>query len=500
MGLKKQTPLGHSGDLIKINWGYLYLYASQSVPGSIGFSEDTNAQGCGLFANIKFGKVSSQDSSAFLAVAYDDLLSIQYFADVKKAWWADKGETALEMIEKAISQHNRILSRCGVFDDKLAHDANAVAGPEYAAICALAYRQSIAAHKLIRDNDGRAVFLSKECNSNGCIGTVDVSYPSIPLYLLYNPELVKGMIRPILKFAKLPVWNFDFAPHDVGRYPYAWGQVYGLKEQRFEKGDVYPPFYIYPGTADIYEHRYQMPVEECGNMLVMIASVLQRDPAAIDEFILDMPLLEQWAGYLLTYGDDPGEQLCTDDFAGHLAHNVNLSAKAIMGIAAFGLIKKAAGAAAEGEAYLHSARIMAQRWEVKFEGRDHTPLTFTDPETWGQKYNMVWDKIFGLGLFKEETYQREIEWYKRKQEKYGLPLDNRKDYTKSDWILWCAAFTDNSADQAALISPIYKCLCETPDRVPFSDWYDTVTGKHYHFKNRTVQGGLFMPLLRESVK
>ena len=45
-------------------------------------------------------------------------------------------------------------------------------------------------------------FVSKECHSNGCAATVDVSYPSIPLFLLYNPELVRGMMRPVFKFAR----------------------------------------------------------------------------------------------------------------------------------------------------------------------------------------------------------------------------------------------------------------------------------------------------------
>ena len=512
MGQKKQKPLGHSGDGIRIDWGYMYTYANKGTGcmANVGYSKDINAwrkdtigvdaktdNTVGIFATIKLQNVEAVTKTAYIALAYDDLQAINYFGCTRKAYWADDGETALEMIDKAISQHDSILARLEVFDSQLMNDAHKLAGEEYALLCALAYRQSIAAHKLIRDEDGEIIFLSKENFSNGCIGTVDVSYPSTPLYLLFNPELVKGMIRPVIKFAKLPVWQYDFAPHDVGRYPYATGQVYALADyQGIQNGDVFPPYYTYPSTSDVYSLRGQMPVEECGNMLIMIAAVLQQDPMSIMEFAEDMPLLEKWAAYLIKHGDDPGEQLCTDDFAGHLAHNVNLSAKAIMGVASMGMIKKAAGEAEEGIAYLKKAKQMAKTWEDKFEGRAHSPLTFDKPETWGQKYNLAWDLVFGLELFTKETYAREVSTYLAKQNKYGLPLDSRKDYTKSDWILWCASFADNYKDRHALIAPVYKYVSETPKRVPFSDWYCTIESTSPNFCNRTVQGGIFMPMLR----
>ena len=94
----------------------------------------------------------------------------------------------------------------------------------YADIVSLAYRQAIAAHKLTWDG-GEIQFLSKECFSNGCIGTLDVTYPSIPLFLLYNPELVEGMLNPLFKYAASPNWPYAFAPHVVGQYPIANGQV-----------------------------------------------------------------------------------------------------------------------------------------------------------------------------------------------------------------------------------------------------------------------------------
>ena len=80
-------------------------------------------------------------------------------------------------------------------------------------------------------------------------------------------------------------------------------------------------------------------------------------------------------------------------------------------------------------------------------------------------------------------------------QKYGVPLDNRKSYTKSDWILWSAALTDDLEQRKQFIEPVARYQQETESRVPFSDWYDTKTGKQNAFIARSVQGGIFMPIL-----
>ena len=169
---------------------------------------------------------------------------------------------------------------------------------KYAHLLQLALRQVLAAHKLVVDTHGELLYISKECFSNGCAATVDVSYPSIPLFLLYDPELVKGMMRPIFRYAESTLWPYDFAPHDVGTYPILNGQAYS-------------------GGTD---PEGQMPVEECGNLLVMATAVARAEDNAA--FAREhRPLLEKWAQYLLQNGLDPDDQLCTDDFAGHLAHS-----------------------------------------------------------------------------------------------------------------------------------------------------------------------------------
>ncbi|MDR2095704.1 MAG: DUF4965 domain-containing protein, partial [Treponema sp.] len=469
--------------------------AAKAILGIEAYAMLLDMAGEDLSAKLRFPGLRGEEES-FFAAAYDDVASINYFGEFRRGYWAREGKTILRVIEEGLRDYPGIRERCRAFDKELAAGAEAAGGPDYAAILNLAYRQSIAAHKLITDEHGEAVFVSKECFSNGCAATVDVSYPSTPLFLLYNPELVKGMLRPILRFARQPVWTYDFAPHDAGRYPHLTGQVYGLAKEGMKNTEAYPPYYAFPANAALYDFRYQMPVEECGNMLIMMAAVARAEGNA-DFSLPHLDVAKKWVRYLIEYGEDPGEQLCTDDFAGHLAHNCNLSAKAVMGIEAYAILLDMSGDSAGAGEYHAKAQAMASVW-LKNTGRgDHTALVFDKQEGWSLKYNLVWDLLFKSRLFPPELFASELAWYTAGQNAYGVPLDSRRDYTKSDWILWAAAFASGKAEREALIKPVAAFLRDSPDRVPFSDWYDTVNAKHYHFQNRSVQGGLFMPLLAD---
>jgi hypothetical protein len=489
-GTVEQPVLEKKGDNVRIDWGYFYLASRKSENGSIAIGDFSAMKNAFVESGVpspakqkieavmteampvlvytdNIKNIESKPRSGFLMLAYNDLESIQYFGDNLKAWWTKDGQVGFdETLVAAGADHQQTMARCDEVDNRIFQESLQAGGEKYAALCVLAYRQAIAAHKLVKDPRGEILFLSKENFSNGSIGTVDVTYPSAPLFLKYNPDLLKGMLNPIFYYTESGKWTKPFAAHDVGTYPQANGQTYG--------GD--------------------MPVEESGNMLILTTAIAVAEGNA-DYAGKHWEALTTWANYLLEHGLDPENQLCTDDFAGHFAHNVNLSAKAIMGIAGYGKLAEMLGKKDVADKYTSEARKMAQEWVKMADDGDHFRLTFDKSGTWSQKYNLVWDKLLNLDIFPEEVPQKEINYYLTKQNKYGLPLDNRRTYTKSDWVVWTATLANDPETFRKFIDPLYGYVTETSDRVPMSDWYETTDAAQVGFQARSVVGGYFIKML-----
>ena len=230
-------------------------------------------------------------------------------------------------------------------------------------------------------------------------------------------------------------------------------------------------------------------------MLIMTAAAMLAG-ASEKQAKRNFPLLRKWVKYLEKFGLEPSNQLCTDDFAGHLANNVNLAVKALVGIEAFSVICGKLGKDALAEEYRAKAAAFAAKFKARV-GDGVMPLAYGAEGTYSLKYNLLFDKLFGFELIGQDVCERETAYYAEKNNRFGVPLDTRKDYTKADWILWCAALTDDKEKARALYAPVLTYLSESASRKPFGDWYDTVTGLIEHFYNRTVVGGNFAPLLKE---
>ncbi|MCX6905480.1 MAG: DUF4965 domain-containing protein [Verrucomicrobia bacterium] len=376
MGTVEQAVVGSCGDDHRINWGYAYaaapgaqakaaLGAHQALVSAFVAGGDLPAQDDPRMPRavndeqpvmafvFNLGKVSAAPVTRQVIVAYDEIYAIKYFNRKLRPYWRLQAASASELLQKAARYYPKLAQRCAEFDATLTADATKAGGEKYAQMCALAYRQCVAACGLAADANGQPLFFTKENTSNGDIATVDVFFPMDPQWILLSPTLAKATLVPILSYASSWHWKFPNAPHDLGTYPIA------------------------RGTDDGGEG---MPVEESGNMLILCDAVAQADGNA--KFVSPWwPKLTEWAQYLEKYGLDPETQLCTDDFMGHLAHNANLSIKAILGLACYGDLCRMRGDKANAEKYAKLAKTDAEHWAQAAAEGDHYRLAFDKPNT-----------------------------------------------------------------------------------------------------------------------
>jgi hypothetical protein len=492
IGTEAQPILQSSGDDIRIDWGHAYLAAPTAQAraaigadrtltdafagqGDLPGQDDTQMPRAVtddqpvMAVAFSLGSVGAAPIERHVIVAYDEIYAIKYFGKRLRPYWRRNGATPADLLQAAERDYPSLVRRCTEFDRQLMADMTRTGGARYAQIAALAYRECLAGTGIAADANGQPLLFTKENTSNGDIATVDVIFPMDPMLILFSPTLAKASLVPDLDYAASSHWKFPNAPHDLGTYP------------------------IVRGTDDGGEG---MPVEESGNMLLLCDAIAQEE--GTPDFVAPWwPQLTQWAHYLEQYGNDPEDQLCTDDFMGHLAHNANLSVKAILALAAYGDLCRMRGDLQTAERYRGLAKEGAQHWMQVAADGNHSRLAFDKPNTWSQKYNLVWDRILGLNIFPPTVARQEIAYYKSVLQPYGVPLDSRTHLTKTDWSVWSATLADNRADFERLVSPIYDYLNATSARSPLADSYVTDDIKSDGMHARPVVGGLFIKMLAD---
>ena len=318
-------------------------------------------------------------------LAYDDLYSIEYFQRRERAWWRRNGADAADLLRSGRREHDVAAgAQPSSSTHELTADLRKVGGEKYARLAILAYRQTLAAHKLVADADGTAMYFPKENFSNGCIATVDVIYPSAPFTLLFNPRLLKAQLQPVMDYARMDRWRLPFAPHDLGTYPQANGQVYGGGERTEEN---------------------QMPVEESGNMLILLAGAgARRRQCRLRGALLaaghEMGGISEGEGARSgepalhrRFRRPPGAQRQPLDQGDSRARRL-LAARRHDG-----------RMPQDAARYRQTAQEFAKKWVRAGDDGDHYRLAFDKPGTWSQKYNLVWDKLLGLNLFPQRDRQ-----------------------------------------------------------------------------------------------
>ncbi|MGI5184337.1 glutaminase domain-containing protein [Dactylosporangium sp. CA-152071] len=423
------------------------------------------------------GQVGAAGSPAVVCViGHVRTPAVSYLGANLDPYWRTQWATWQDMLRWFRADRDAARAGAAATDAAVTAAAQQAGGTQYAALCSLVLRQAFGGTELV-SRGGAPWATLKEISSNGDFSTVDVMYPAFPAYLALSPRYLELLLAPLFDYTELRGFDKPHAPHDLGVYPNAFGRI-GTDEE-------------------------DMPVEESANMLIMVAALIARMPAAKATAYATAHLakLRQWADYLVANLPDPGNQNQTDDFTGFIAHSVNLALKGIVGIAAMDSIARAAGVTTT--TYAATAKVYIGQWATMAQngGRAHLKLTYDGADTtWSLKYNGFADRLLGTNLVPPAIAAEEAAWYLSQQHAYGVPLDPRHGYTKVDWELWTAGFlAAQPAARDALIAKAYLYANTTTSRVPCSDWHDTDSGNQQGFAARPVMGGALALMSLRSV-
>lgn len=362
------------------------------------------------------------------------------------------------------------LSTANTLDAKVQADSSAISA-DYASIVALSVRQAFGATEVTIGkgstgsfNTSDVLVFLKEISSDGNVNTVDVIMPAWPAFLYVNPQYGRLLLEGLFRYQATGQYPNKWSVHDLGSsYPKALGHNDGSDEA--------------------------MPVEESGNMLIMTLSFTQatNDNSLITQYY---DLLDQWTQFLISDSLIPANQLSTDDFAGTLANQTNLAIKGTIGIKAMSVIAGRLGKTAVASNYSSIASsYVPQILNFATSPAGHLELSYNNPATWGLSYNMYADKLLKTNVFPAATFDMQTAWYPTVAQSFGVPLDTRHTYTKSDWQIWTAAFMANTAARDLFISSVRKYAADGANNAPLSDWYETTNGVDEGFRARPVVGG-----------
>ncbi|EED14629.1 conserved hypothetical protein [Talaromyces stipitatus ATCC 10500] len=336
-------------------------------------------------------------------------------------------------------------------DAKLQDDSVNANGENYAVLTTLGLRQAFGGLQWTGTEDEPLVWI-KEISSDGNMNTVDIPYPAHPAFIYTNATILKLLMEPLFQNQEAGLYPNTYAMHDIGsHYPNATGYRKGNNEA--------------------------MPVEESGNMIIMALMYY----ALVSDSLI------------------PANQASTDDFEGPLANQTNLEVQGIVGIQAMSIIANVTGNTADVSNYSDIASGYVTQWVELANDTTaelpHTTLDYENSSTWSLLYNAYADKTLNLGIIPQSIYDRQSEFYPSVLETFGIPVDTRHKWSKTDWQIWAAATAGNSTRQD-MIDAVATWVAATSEWLPFGDLYETQSGEYvYQFANRPVQGGMLAVLV-----
>lgn len=487
------------------------------------FAKDFKLKG----ATLKSKEVS--EYSALFTIAHIQDPVVQFAAarglTLMRPLWASWFHTADSMISHHYLDFEKSSKLAAKYSEQLAVDALKSGSEDYKDIVALSARQVMGATSFSGTSENPLIFL-KEISSNGDFQTVDVIFPAFPFFLYTNPRWLAYLLEPLLEHQLSGQYPNKYSMHDIGTFPIGKGYADGKDEY--------------------------MPLEECGNMLIMGLALVNslggtadplgplgalgdsvdvgsggvfplssridgvdsawggtKDKKQVRSWLKkSYKLWKQWTGYLVEEALIPANQLSTDDFAGWLANQTNLALKGIIGIRAMSGLSEALGEKKDAEYYREISDDYIEKWQDYGFSKDgtHAKISYTWYGSWTTIYNLFADSLLcfhlpdstgaGIGSSQPETqkpighgrkgksrtsfidekvYKMQSDWYHIVMQKYGLPLDSRHLYTKSDWQFFAAAVASKKV-RAEIVQSIALWVNETVtgmDMLLHSLWLDT---------------------------
>ncbi|KAJ5112743.1 hypothetical protein N7532_000788 [Penicillium argentinense] len=386
------------------------------------------------------------EASINFVVGYEREAAINYLGEEYTGYYRAEYPTTHKALAHFLDDYNNAVLESWQLDQELKTFSTAAAGSKYADIIALSTRQAyggidltIPNHSL--DTEDVLAFI-KELSSDGNINTIDVIMPAFPIYWVLDPEWIRLMLEPVMRYLDAGRWHLPYTIHDLGsHYPHAIGH----DDQKAEP----------------------MPIEESGNLLVL-ALAYARATGDIDWTGRYMDIFQKYADYLVDNSIDIANQLSSNDAAGPLPNETNLAIKAAVGIKAFGVLSGKENYSRIGEEH---ATLFYEDGLGIDEEKTHFVLQYPGyPDSWKTPYNLFPDVLLGLETFSKDAHRMNSEFYSTVRGEYGVPLDNRQDWAKSDWNMWLAAtFEKNTRDE--FVDDLWAFMTNGKHNWPFSDRY-----------------------------
>ncbi|KAL4987649.1 hypothetical protein BDW68DRAFT_160688 [Aspergillus falconensis] len=468
--VKDAIPYTENSDMA--TWGEAILSSRQVPLSELSFSSGSHGEVRSQFVNN--GKLSNSDEpwvpggivafshdlgtvsgeqSVNFAVGYARKEAINYLGKPYTGYYRAHYPNTYKALSHFFVDYLAAVVESKIVDAEMAAQAAVAGGSKYADIVSLSARQAWGGIDLTIPDDSldttEVLAFVKELSSNGNLNTVDVIMPAFPIYYVMDPDYIRYLLEPMMRYVAAGRWRLPYTIHDMGtHYPNAVGH----DDQKAEP----------------------MPIEECGNLMVLVLAYVRAtgDRAWADQYI---DVLKKYADYLVENSIDIELQLSSNDAAGPLANETNLAIKAAVGLKAFGEISGLSEYSRVGE---ERANLFFNQGLGTDGERTHFVLQYPDkPTSWKTPYNLYPDVLFDLKTFPKEAYQMGNTFFKSVRAEYGVPLDNRQDWAKSDWNMWLAGTFDDETTRREFIDDLWAFVSNGKHNWPFSDRYVATSAK-----------------------